>query len=241
MSDVSNYLSIYDIMAVAFFLSAWIAHHYYSERHQGGLNAAMARRRREWIEQMSRREARMTDSITSQGLQNGAAFFASTSLIGIGGAIAALKASSDAVAISDTLPFGITMTPEEYDTKIIGLTGIFIYAFFNFVWATRLFNYGSVLLVCVPPPDQAGTNDMKIAVDRAARMNISAAKHFNHGLRSLFFVLAYLGWFVSPIIFVFLTVAIVIILWNRQFNSESFRAATFGDPSPRVGRLRRKQ
>lgn len=222
-------LTLLDAVAAGLFLGAWIAHHFLSEWGGHSLNAAMARRRREWMQQMALREARMPDSITNQGLQNGSAFFASTSLLAVGGALAALRASDDAVAIFAALPFGIQTTTELYDLKVLGFAGIFVYAFFKFVWAYRLFNYGSILIVCAPPFEMAGTREMEIAVERAARMNVAAGKHFNRGLRTLFFALAYLGWFVSPWALIATTAAVVTVLWRRQFNSEPLAAATYGE------------
>ena len=229
MAAMISPLSLLDSIAVALFLLAWFAHHFLSERGGRSLNAAMARRRREWMEQMARREARMPDSITNQGLQNGSAFFASTSLLAVGGALAALRASDDAVHIFAALPFGIATTPQLYDLKVLGFAGIFVYAFFKFVWAYRLFNYGSILIVCAPSASQAGTREMDIAVERAARMNVAAGKHFNRGLRTLFFALAYLGWFVSPLFLLGTTAAVVTVLWRRQFKSEPLAAATYGE------------
>jgi uncharacterized membrane protein len=222
-------LTLLDAVAIAIFLVAWIAYHFLSEWGGRSLNSAMARRRREWMDRMSERDARMPDSITNQGLQNGSAFFASTSLLAVGGALAALRASNDAVQIFAALPLGIQTTAELYDLKVLGFAGIFVYAFFKFVWAYRLFNYGSILIACTPLQEKNGTREMEIAVERAARMNVAAGRHFNRGLRTLFFALAYLGWFVSPWLLIVTTVAVVIVLWRRQFSSEPLAAATYGE------------
>ena len=60
-------------------------------------------------------------------------------------------------------------------------------------------------------------------------MNVAAGKHFNRGLRTLFFALAYLGWFVSPLFLLGTTAAVVTVLWRRQFKSEPLAAATYGE------------
>lgn len=221
--------TILDLAALCVFFGVWFAHHLISEFSSGGLSAVMARRRREWMGRMGAREARMPDSITMQGLQNGSAFFASTSLIAIGGGLAALQASNQAIEVFAALPFGVTTTPQLYDVKVVGFSAMFVYIFFKFVWAYRLFNYCSILIVAAPPPDQCGTREMEIAVERAARMNIEAGRHFNRGLRALFFVLAYLGWFLSPAVLIVSSLAVWLVLYRRQFASESLRAASFGE------------
>lgn len=218
-----------DLIALAVFLGGWITHHVLAETSPNSLNAIMAKRRRNWMERMARRDARMPDSIAMQGLQNGSAFFASTSLIAIGGGLAALKASDQAVQVFAALPFGIRTTVELYDIKALGFSAIFVYAFFKFVWAYRLFNYCSILVVSAPPSPEADTPAMAIAIERAARMNVEAGRHFNRGLRALFFVLAYLGWFISPYVLIAGSLAVFAILYHRQFLSEPVRAAGYGD------------
>lgn len=217
-----------DAVATLYFLVVWFGHYAFSERSRRSLNSIMADRRREWMRRMAEREIRMPDAIAMQGLQNGSAFFASTSLIAIGGAFAALGASGAAIEVFAALPFGITTTREAYDLKVLGVAAVLTYAFFKFVWSYRLFNYGSILVVCAPPPEDYGTPEMEVAIERAALMNIEAGRHFNRGLRSLFFALALIGWFVSPWVLLASTTVVTIILHRRQFSSEPVKAAGFG-------------
>lgn len=224
-----NVFSTLDLVAIGVFLAAWLMHHYISEKSPDGLNAVMARRRRAWMIEMGGREVRMPDAITMQGLQNGSAFFASTSLIAIGGGLAALQASDQAVEVFSSLPFGIGTTKQLYDVKALGFAAIFAYAFFKFVWAYRLFNYCSILIVSTPSHDKVGTPEMDVAVERAARMNVEAGKHFNRGIRAVFFTIAYLGWFVSPAVLIGASIVIGVVLWRRQFVSEPLEAARYGD------------
>ena len=62
------------------------------------------------------------------------------------------------------------------------------------------------------------------AADKVIRMNILAASHFNAGLRAIFLSIGYLGWFVSPYLFILSTVFIIFVLIRRQFYSEARRA-----------------
>ena len=57
--------------------------------------------------------------------------------------------------------------------------------------------------------------------DKVIRMNILAAKHFNMGLRAIFLSIGYLGWFVSPYLFIVTTIGIIVVLVRRQFYSEA--------------------
>jgi uncharacterized membrane protein len=51
-----------------------------------------------------------------------------------------------------------------------------------------------------------------------------AGRHFNRGQRAFFFALGYLGWFIGPLPLIVTTAAVLIVMWRRQFASES-RAA----------------
>ena len=99
------------------------------------------------------------------------------------------------------LPFFTQPARGVLETKTIGLIVLFAYAFFKFGWAYRLFNYCSILIGAVPvlrDGRRTRAEEIEIAVRRAARMNILAGKHFNAGLRGVFFSIGYLGWFAGP-------------------------------------------
>ena len=61
---------------------------------------------------------------------------------------------------------------------------------------------------------------------QTARLFTSAGRHFNRGQRAFFFALGYLGWFVGPIVFMATTAAVVVVMWRRQFASDSLHAVT---------------
>ena len=73
-----------DIIGAAFFAAAWIGYHFAVEMgpHAGkSLNMRMNLRRARWIRESMGRDNRIVDTQIMNGLQNGTAFFASTSLI----------------------------------------------------------------------------------------------------------------------------------------------------------------
>ena len=90
----------------------------------------------------------MVDMQIMASLQNGTAFFASTSLLAVGGALALLRSTNDALAVLAKLPIDLSPSPALWELKCIGLILIFIYAFFKFAWSYRLFNYVAILLGC---------------------------------------------------------------------------------------------
>ena len=51
-----------------------------------------------------------------------------------------------------------------------------------------------------------------------------AGRHFNRGQRAFFFAFAYLGWFIGPMIFGFMTAFVLLVMWLRQFHSDALAA-----------------
>ena len=177
-----------------------------------------------WMRRMLDREMRMVDMQIMAALQNGTAFFASTSLIAVGGALTIVRSTDDVLNVVSTLPIGIQTTRMLWEMKAIGLAVIFVYAFFKFAWSYRLFNYVAILLGATPPPAEKDTPEAEAHVKRTARLFAAAGRHFNHGQRSFFFALGYLGWFVSPWVFMASTAAVVFVMWWRQFGSDASHA-----------------
>ena len=157
-------------------------------------------------------------------LQNGTAFFASTTLLAIGGGLTLLRATDEAMSVLGTLPLGIRTSPALWELKCIGLIVIFVYAFFKFAWSYRLFNYVAILLGAMPFAEKRDTPEAQSHVMRTTRLFQSAGRHFNRGQRAFFFALGYLGWFISPWILFATTTAIVVVMWRRQFASDAWRA-----------------
>jgi uncharacterized membrane protein len=223
--------STLDIIALAFFAGAWAAYAIVVEwtaHGRGGLNARMDLYRELWIRRMLERDMRMVDAQIMASLQNGTAFFASTSLIAIGGALTLLRSTDDILSVVATLPLGIQATRAQWEIKVIGLAVILVYAFFKFAWSYRLFNYVAILIGAMPQAAQKDTPEAEAYVMRTARLFASAGRHFNRGQRAFFLALGYLGWFVGPWVLIASTAAIATVMWYRQFASDSRDAIVNG-------------
>jgi uncharacterized membrane protein len=177
------------------------------------------------------RENRIVDTTILASLQNGTAFFASTSLIAVGGVLALFQSTDTVVGLFAELPFGLATTRVAWEVKVMGLAVVFVYAFFKFAWSYRLFNYVAILVGSVPVLRDDNHEEALAAARRAAAMSVVAGKHFNRGQRAFFFALAYLGWFVSAYVFIAATAAVLYVMWKRQFASDA-REALLGDPPP---------
>jgi uncharacterized membrane protein len=133
------------------------------------------------MRRMLAREQRMVDMQIMAALQNGTAFFATTSLFAIGGALTILRSTDEMVALAASLPFGIQTSRVSWELKTM------------------------ILLGAMPPPTEKDTPEADAHVLRAARLFTAAARHFNRGQRAFFFALGYLGWFAGPAAFLVTT------------------------------------
>jgi len=225
-----------DLAAVVFFILAWFGYHAAVELTRAGetgLNRLMNEYRYRWMEQMVDRENRIVDTTILSALMNGTAFFASTSLLAIGGVLALLRSSDAVLPIFAGLPFGEGTTALMWELKSIGLAVMFVYAFFKFAWSYRLFNYMAIVVGAVPVLRLDNRDEALRVARRAAELNSVAGTHFNRGQRAFFFSLAYLGWFVSPYLFIAATAGVLYVMWRRQFVSGARAALMRNDGTQR--------
>ena len=153
-----------DWVALAVFVICWSGYSWlvdHSPWRERTLTVAMDRQRRVWMETMLRRDLRMVDTAIIAGLQNGTAFFASTSLLAIGAAFALLTTSEQVLGVVEDLPFGLTVSRAAWELKAVGMLAIYAYAFFKFQWSYRLFNYFSILIGAVPPAAERETAEAR--------------------------------------------------------------------------------
>src|ERR1700716_3472882 len=110
--------STVDLVALAWFICAWAIYSAIlslTETRRQSLNSEMNRYRDVWMFQMLGRDMRMVDAQIVAALQNGTAFFASTSLIAIGGALTLLRSSDDMIALVSTLPLGVSTSRLQWE------------------------------------------------------------------------------------------------------------------------------
>lgn len=220
-------LTLLDGLAFGYFAVAWATYAWIVEasaKRSGGLTAIMSEYRRRWMDEMLVRPNRIVDTQINMTLQQGSSFFASTSLLAVGACLGLMNASDRAVEVVQTLSFGHAGNRQLWEIKLAGLMVIFVYAFFKFGWAYRLFNYCAILIGATPEGERRTSDEAKAMADRAARMNTIAAAHFNRGQRAYFFALGYLGWFAGPLVFAISTTAVFAVLYRRQFYSDSRQA-----------------
>jgi uncharacterized membrane protein len=214
-----------DWLALVSFFALWIGYAWFAKvwgRKRGSLIQTTNRYRGYWMLQATSRDPRMLDGLITQTLSSTPAFFSSTSILVIGGLFALLGTTDKATELMSEIPFAQTTTLVVFEFKILVLVSIFVYAFFRFSWCMRQYTFVALVIGAMPAPEQfdSGQFDRKAYAKRASAMVGAAAETFNDGLRAYYFSFAALAWFISPMAMVFATVAVVAILYSREFRSE---------------------
>lgn len=219
-------LTFIDYLAIVWFLIAWLGYTLvvdYSPLRRRSVSAAMNAYRRRWIGEMAKRDIRLVDTQILGNLMTGIGFFASTTILLIGGLFALLGASEAAISALADLPIAIQTTRPVWETKVLTLVVIFVYAFFKFAWAYRLSNYCAILIGATPPYVAPGGPELDAHVERLTRIANQMGHHFTRGLRSYFFALAALGWFIHPALFILASSWVLLVLYRRDFRSREFQ------------------
>jgi uncharacterized membrane protein len=223
-------LSPLNLIALVCFLAVWLGYTAYADTHARGrsLMHAANLHRRDWMATMLARDNRIVDMTVVATLSRSVLFFAQTSIFIIAGLLASFGAAERIAALLLEMPYASPGTLRELHLKLALLTAIFIYAFFKFTWSMRLFNYLSVLIGAAPLPGAApvppGAPEGDPLVARGARLGELAVDHFNRGIRGYYFGLAVLPWFADPVLFVIATLWVVVVLWRREFQSNTLAA-----------------
>ena len=112
--------------------------------------AATNRVRRQWMLQTTYREVRVVDGVVIQNLSTSPSFFASTTILIIGGLLAVLGTADKASELVRELPFAARTSALVFDLKLLLLLAIFVYAFFRFTWSMRQYTFGALLVAAAP-------------------------------------------------------------------------------------------
>lgn len=216
--------SFIDLIALFWFLFCWIGYSYVVDNLVHSTHSLAARMhlyRLHWMQASLNRENRIMDVNIVQGIQQSTSFFASTSILIIAGFLAMLSSTDTALDIIREIPFATQPTLVVWYMKITLMVALFIYAFFKYTWALRQLNYSSILIGALPGCKDSQTLDHhEPAARRAAMVLTMAARHMNRGLRTYYFAIGALSWFVNPWVFMLASTLVVLVLYKREYSSD---------------------
>jgi uncharacterized membrane protein len=212
----------FGFLVLAYLLTGWLVEH--PPRRYPSVTMIMAGYRRDWMRQFVTRQPRIFDANVLDSLRQSTAFFASASMIAIGGGVALIGNSGQVQGLAQDLTLGIETVVVE--AKILVVVALLANALLKFVWANRLFGYCAILMAAVPNEPDDVTAYPRAA--QAAEINITAARSFNRGLRAIYFALAALGWILGAEALIVAVAVTSLVLMRREFASQS-RKVILGD------------
>ncbi len=216
-----------DLIAFTWFLSTWIGYTIYAKRKATNtvcLSSVLHIYREKWVSQVVGREQRIMDVALIDTLSKMVNFFASTSLFIIAGLLTSLGAIDEVSHVLSDMPFTNAVEAREIEIKILILIVIFIFAYFKFTWSMRQYSFCSMLIGAAPNVNNGEFSKAdKAYIVNTAKICDLAASHFNYGLRTNYFALAYLSWFISPYLLMPICLIVAYVLYRREFSSRTLQ------------------
>ncbi|CAD0186600.1 hypothetical protein RUESEDTHA_03509 [Ruegeria sp. THAF57] len=210
-----------DFVGIALLIGAWLWIGWRIENPSPGkpsVGMIMDDYRRDWMKEMVTRQPRMFDAQVVGTMRQGSTFFASTTMIAIGGGLALLGNTERLAGLAQDLALG-TAPAMVWEVKILIILLFLANAFLKYVWAHRLFGYCAVLMAAVPNEPEDPSAYPRAA--QAAEICVTAARSFNRGLRATYFALAAVAWILGPLALIAGTVTTLAMLYRREFASHS--------------------
>jgi uncharacterized membrane protein len=218
-------LNTANLVAIVWFLLCYRGYFYYTNiksRTHPTLAFAMHRHRREWIRMALARDNRIADTNIIANLERSVSFFASSTLLILAGLVTVLGSSDAVTMVLADVPFSDPAHRGEWELKVLVLICLFVYAFFKFTWSLRQYGFVAVMLGGAKI-EESNPGEHSATVESIAKMASKAGGNFNNGLRTYYFSMAILGWFINAWVFMFLSALIVPVLYRREFRSETLR------------------
>jgi len=218
-------ISSLDLVALSWFLIAWVGYIFFSKnkckKERVGLIAEMDKIRKEWAYELLKRDNRIMDSQLINGLIRKESFFASTTMLILASTIALMGVGDEVLHLFQNVPYAQTTSKLLWEIKVLVLIMIFMFAFFKFTWSIRQHSYCAILLGSIPGVNESTSPQTLEKANKLADLTSLAASQFNNGLRAYYFALAELSWFYHPLVFMFATTWVLLVLYRREYHSNA--------------------
>jgi len=223
--------SILDIIALLTFLLSWSGYTWFARKKAKTTNCiarCLHQHRIHWMYETITREVRVGEAALLANLERNIAFFASSTLLILAGLLTLFAQVDTLESVVASLPYADNPSHLAIQLKLALLVVIFVLSFFQFTWSMRQYGFVNVM-VGAAPIDKSGLNDnLKAYAKQMATVQDQAAHSYNYGLRSYYFALAAICWFLHPLLFMVMSLWVVYTLFGREFSSKAVKAITAG-------------
>lgn len=213
--------------ALAWFFIVWIGYTAYANHAAGKKNclaSMLSRYRLHWVRSVLRREGRIADIALMGSMTQLSTFLASTTILIIAGVLTALSSADSIVALLKQHDFVANLDREQVQFKLVFLGLIFVFSFLRLTWSLRQYTFCSMMLSAAPHVNRPQfTEDEEAFARHVARVCDRAAQDFNYGLRSYYFAMAFLTWFINPWVMMASSTLIIWVLYRREFHSTTLK------------------
>lgn len=221
--------TLLDIIAFSIFITAWYGYTVFARKKAKTTDCiarSLHQHRIHWMYGVITREVRVSEASLLANLERNIAFFASSTLLILAGVLTLFAQVQTLEEVIASLPFAVEIDHLAIQIKLSVLAVIFVVSFFQFTWSMRQYGFLNVMIGAAPV-DLSGQNEnLKAYAKEMAIVQDQAAHSYNYGLRSYYFAIAEISWFIHPVIFVILSLWVVKTLYTREFNSKAVKAIT---------------
>ena len=224
-------LLVVDYISLIIFFSCWIGYTQFSRikaKNTACLSRCLHQHRIHWMRQIFDNDIKVAHASLLANLERNVAFFASTTLLVLAGVLTLFTQVDNVKEVLSSIPISSDNNALSIQVKLSLLALIFVMAFFQFTWSMR--QYGFLNIMIGAAPFEPNTTKSHL-LDYAKQMGVvqdQAGHAYNYGLRSYYFSLAAIGWFIHPLLFIFASLSVVYVLYYREFKSRSLRAIVEG-------------
>lgn len=221
-------LSLLDLGALVFFFFSWVGYSLFAKRRAKTthcLSSILCSLRIDWFTTVMHKDNQVADASLIGNVERTVTFFASSTILVLAGVITVLAHADEVVSVLDKLPLTPDTSAIMVQFQLAVLALIFIYAFFKFTWSIRQFGFVSVLLGASVEYHQANKSEEERErfARHAAKVLDQSGHEYNKGLRTYYFALAYLSWFLHPVVLIVASAAVVVVLYRREYRSRVLR------------------
>ncbi len=214
------------VVCVTWFITCWVGYTTFARRQAKKticIASVMHRHRISWMKRLLYREHLIADTALLASLERQVTFFASTTILILAALLTLLSSSERLFKLLSDMPGAYPSTILDVQIRLMLMIAIFIYAFFTFTWSMRQYGFCSVLMGASPKAKEHEeiSEENQRYIIHLAKIIDHAGHSYNYGLRSYYFAMSTLAWFIHPIAFLIATTSVVVVLYKREFHSHT--------------------
>jgi uncharacterized membrane protein len=211
-------------LALSIFSIVWFGWPLLNSLFPNDLSSKMTPYRDRWALQILNHADRISDVGVARNLMASVSFFASTTVLLVGGLVGILGAADQIVPVLQKSTFfsHYELTSQSaFELKVATMLALFVHAFFKFGWSIRLHAYSTILIGATPTPELADTDEAQDLAKRIAQLSALASNHYASGVQSYYLSAALFAWFVHPIAMMAVLFVTAGVMVHREYFSRA--------------------